>query len=117
MTVGKENLYRSTGDLEGEQIVATETASQAITGSQVISVDGKPITVPIFKVNEFCMTNKLSDDFQQRLKDEEFKTAQALLDAAGSDLEKNGLKSRIEQVKEALGKLIGDEAANPDPED
>lgn len=79
-----------------------------------ISIDGKVISVPILKVDEFCEKYHLNHEICERLQSEKFETAGALLEVAEDSLEKAGFKQgQIAELKRALREFLSTRVMEP----
>lgn len=69
--------------------------------------NGKPLYVPVMTVAQFCDKYDLSENIRQRLEEEEFKTAGALLEVSEATLQTAGFKSgQIADLKKALKEFL-----------
>ncbi|KAJ7196317.1 hypothetical protein B0H12DRAFT_1168630 [Mycena haematopus] len=72
-----------------------------------VSINGKPLDVPVMTVDEFCRKYHLSENIRQHLEDEEFKTAGAVLEVSETTLQAAGFKSgQIADLKKALKEFL-----------
>ncbi|KAF7338975.1 hypothetical protein MVEN_01973700 [Mycena venus] len=101
------------GEREAERLPrGSESPPEAAGDSErserhFVSINGKPFYVPVMTVDEFCRQYHLSENIRQRLEEEEFKTAGALLEVAETTLQGAGFKSgQIADLKKALKEFL-----------
>ncbi|KAJ7362840.1 hypothetical protein DFH08DRAFT_930947 [Mycena albidolilacea] len=112
-TANFESGMRGTGERNREQEARSLPENPPDTGDSqrerhFVSINnGKPLYVPVMTVAQFCDKYDLSENIRQRLEEEEFKTAGALLEVSEATLQTAGFKSgQIADLKKALKEFL-----------
>ncbi|KAF8185257.1 hypothetical protein K438DRAFT_1937020 [Mycena galopus ATCC 62051] len=72
-----------------------------------VSINGKPLDLPVMTIAEFCRRYNLSENIRQRLEEEEFNSAGAVLEVSEGTLQTAGFKSgQIADLKRALKEFL-----------